>query len=281
MKNLIVNIFKTLFFFDLSVIIISVLPALVLPNVAFTKLLQQALIMIVPLILSVIFYFFVEKQRLGVPLGKHKFRSLFLGLGIGILPIAISVGILKIFKGISFSSFTFDSKLWIWLIALLFCVVASELLLRGYLFSLYKKHYGFIFATIVTTLFYISLNLNLFDKPKLYIANILLFNIMLCFLLDCTGSVLTTIMARFSYTSISCILFGGLYSEQGYPVILNTVFSGKTVFTGGEYRLEGSVITLFLTSLALLIILIRNYNLIPLIVNISKKVKKHIPFKRK
>lgn len=273
MKNLIINIFKTLFFFDLAVIIISLLPEVTASNEALLKLKQEALILIVPFVLTLIYYLFIEKRKIGPTFGKRKFHSLFLGIGIGILPIAICVGALKLLKGIDFAGINKPQYIWYWLAALLCNAIASELLYRGYLFSLYKKHYGLIFATVVTTLFYISFNTDLLNKPKIYIANITLFNILLCLLLEHSGSVITTIAARFTYSSISCILFGSLYSNTGYPTFLKVTFSGKALITGGEYRIEGSVIMLCITALALSIILIRKYELINLLVSTVKQLK--------
>ena len=278
MKNFIINIFKTLFFFDLAVIIISLLPQFKNENAALLKLMQEALTVTVPLFLSIIFYRFVEKRQVGVPKGKKKFKSAMKGLGIGFLIAGICVGLIWAFGFLKFTGFGSFKYIYYWLGALLCSAIAEELLLRGYLFNLYKKQYGLLFATVVTTMFFLSLNLTLFSKPKIYIAVIIILNILLCLLLDCTDSIFTTIFARFMYTAISCLLFGGLYSNQGYPVVLKTVFSGKTLFNGGNYKLEGSLITLIVLSIILLLTLIKKYALISHIKELIRLIKIGIPF---
>lgn len=281
MKNLIINIFKTLFFFDLAVIIISLLPQLKSENVALLKLMQEALTVTVPLFLSIVFYRFVEKRQVGVPVGKKKFKSAMKGLGIGFLIAGICVGLFWALGFLKFTGFGSLKYIYFWLGALLCSAIAEELLLRGYLFNLYRTQYGLLFATVVTTMFFLSLNLVLFSKPKIYIAVVILLNILLCLLLDCTNSVFTTIFARFMYTAISCLLFGGLYSNQGYPVILKTAFSGKELFNGSIYKLEGSLITFIVLSVILLLTLIKKYALISHIKKLIRLIKFGILYTKK
>lgn len=264
MKNLIVNIFKTLFFFDLAVIVIYLLPEITGGSAAMLKLKQEAVIAGVPLFLTLIYYFIIEKRKTGAPFNRHIFKAFFKGLAAGVIPLGIAVGLLVLFKELSFTGISKPERLWLWLGAILCNAIANELLLRGYLFNLYKKHYGFMFSAIVTTMLFASLDIELFNKPKLYIANILLLNFLLCLILEYTGSVIATVTARFMYTGISCLLFGSLPLSGGYPTVFETAVKGKALITGGEYGFEGSIITFAVLAFITLWLLTRKYKLISL-----------------
>lgn len=245
MKNLIVNVFKTLFFFDLAVLIFIRLPEITkASSEGMLKLKQEALIMAVPLVLTLIYYFLVERRKLGVPINRHVFKSIEWGLFSGIVPVGVVVGILFLMKKLKFISISKPEHIWLWLTAILCNTLAAELLLRGYLFKLFKKYYGFMFSAIVTTMLFISLDIKLLDKPKIYIANILLMNFLLCLILEFSGSIIATVIARFLYSGISCYMFGCMKLTGGYPTLLKTEVSGKALLTGGEYGLEGSLLTL-------------------------------------
>ena len=261
MKNLIVNIFKTLFFFDLAVFIFTILPEITkASSEGMLKLKQEALIMAVPLGLTLIYFFFVERRKLGVPINRHVFKSLGWGLLAGVVPVGVVVGTLFLMKKLKFISIAKPEHIWLWLAAILCNTLAAELLLRGYLFKLFKKHYGFMFSAIVTTMLFISLDIKLFDKPKIYIANILLMNFLLCLLLEYSGSMVATVLARFLYSGISCYMFGCMQLTGGYPTLLKTEVSGKVILTGGEYGLEGSLLTLIVLALFVAILMSIKYH---------------------
>jgi len=276
MKNLIVNVFKTLFFFDLAILIFVRLPEVTASNAALLKLKQEAIIMGVPLVLTLVYFFLVEKRKLGVPINRHVFKSIGWGLFSGIVPIGVTVGALFILKKLKFTGIEKPEHIWFWLAAMLCNTIAAELLLRGYLFKLFKKHYGFMFSAIVTTMLFLSIDIKLFDEGKIYIANIILLNFLLCLILEYSGSIVSTIIARFFYTGISCYLFGSIQLTGGYPTLLKYSLSGKKLFTGGEYGLEGSLVTLIVLGLFAAVLLIYKYRPIKMIKEIIKDISRSI-----
>lgn len=264
MNDLIKTIFKTLFFFDLGIIVLSVLPEFKFKNAALNNLCNMALCAVILIVFTVVFLKIVEKKTLR--LSAHPKKSAFLkGIGIGILFPAVILGIMFLFKVVSFSPFQKPEKiteLFYYTGALFCCSLACELLLRGYLFRLYKKHYGFLFSTVVTTLLFISFNLEIFKTGKIYSANIILINILLCFLLEYTRSFAAVVLARFFYSVITCIVLGTVSTSSQYPVFFNLVFSGKKLITGPENGFEASIITLIITSVITILLLNRKYNLL-------------------
>lgn len=163
---------------------------------------------------------------------------------------------MRLTKYLSFNGFNKVPQFWIYIIAVFFSAVAGELLIRGYLFKLYKKYYGLILATVITTLLFITANTEILSMSKKYIAVIVLLNIALCFLVDLSNTPAISIFARFIYCGLSGLILGGKLFTQEYPQLGNYILNGKKLYTGGKYLIEGSLITLIAVSI-LCFILIR------------------------
>ncbi len=265
MKNLIINAFKTLFFFDLAVVILYYLPELSASSNALAALYNEALRFMILAVLTFVYLRYVEKKKLTLSTGKTKFKHIITGIGAGLSLPAVVVAVMLLLKNITFSGVNKINYLYFWIPALLLNAIAGELLYRGYLFKLYKKHYGFLVAAVITTLLFTINNLEIFEKGAVFAANIILLNILLCLLLEFTGSVAVNITARFIYTFLSTFMLGSLNLPIEYPTFLKVAFSGNTLLGGGENRLEGSVILLLLSSVIVVLLLNKKYKLIPLI----------------
>lgn len=275
MKNLIVNIFKTLFFFDLALILIAVIPDYKTENLGYLTLWREGIAFLVVGILSVIFYKKVEKEPIPPKIKKikkdktkkvknkkkGKFKFILLGLFTGALIPALYVGAMWILKGYNFVCFNKIPQIWVWIIAIFLNAAAGELLIRGYLFRLYKKFYGFIIATVVTTALFVSMHSEILDMNRTYFWIIILLNLLLCFLLEYTKTIYFTVFARFTYTFISGFMFGGNVFVQKYPTFANFVFKGKPKFTGGDLMVEGSMLTLILLSVTVFLMFAFKYKI--------------------
>lgn len=261
MKKLIINIFKTFLFFDLSLIIIDKLPVISGKNTALVFLKNTLLSFFVVAVLSLIFVLAVEKNKFKISF-KKSFKKIYQGAICGVFLPAIGTLAAFVFKKVSFGKFSLPDGLIFWLIALLLWSVMTEILLRGYLFTLYKKHYGFTVSAIVTTLLSLSLDITLFSHSKLYIANMILFNIMLCFILEHTGSVIAIVSARFVFFLLNTVLLGFAYPLDGYPSLLQPIFSGNKLLNGGEYGILGSILTLVILSLVTAYSIYKRYNVL-------------------
>jgi len=259
MKNLIVNIFKTLFFFDLSIILLAALPEHKTGGAAVINLWNEGTACVLLLILTLIFHKFAEKKKFPIKKGISNLKYLPLGILSGaVIPVTYTL-VLRITKGYNFDGFNKVPKLWMWILAIFLSALWNELLLRGYLFRLYKKHYGFFASTVITTALFITMNHEILKFSKKNLAIIILFNILLCFLLEITDSVIFTVFARFSYTFISGMMFGSAYLFTEYPMFAKYNFKGKNGLTGGKYLLEGSNITLIVLIITLILIFTFKY----------------------
>lgn len=243
-KNLIVNIYKTLFFFDLAIVVAYYIPDIKTENPALLTLWREGVFLGVTLAFTLFFIKAVEKNRLRVFNFKNKLRHYSLGLITAVIPLSVTVLPLWIFKSIRFNGAQKTSGIVFWLIALLFEAAVNELLLRGYLFRLYRKYYSLPVVTAVISLLFISLNINVFSHGVIYALNMLLTNIILCLLAEYSYSLLAPITARFFYNLISGFLLGSYTLSSEYPAVINTLWSGNRYIAGGDMKLEGSLILL-------------------------------------
>lgn len=244
MKNLIVNIYKTLFFFDLAIVIAYYIPDLKTENPALLTLWREGVFFAVALAFTLFFIRAVEKNKLQVFNFKNKLRHYSLGLITAVIPLGITVLILWLLKSLKLNGAEKTGGIAFWLIALLFEAAANELLLRGYLFKLYRKYYSLPVVTAVVTLLFISLNISVFSHGVIYAVNMILTNVILCLLAEYSYSILAPITARFFYNVVSGFLLGSLTVSAEYPALINTLWSGNKYLSGGDMKLEGSVILL-------------------------------------
>ena len=91
MKNLIINIYKTLFFFDLSIVIAYYLPSVKTKNAAVSNLWREGVFFTVMLIFTLLFKTAVEHNRLKIFNTANKFRHYSIGLITGITPLVLTV----------------------------------------------------------------------------------------------------------------------------------------------------------------------------------------------
>lgn len=262
MKNLIINIFKTLFFFDLAVILITLLPEVQNKNPALQKLIEECLPLGIVLILTLLFILVIERKKLKLPIERNIPKSLLWGLITGSAIPVVFLAVTAATKHFSFISFIKTEHLIYWILGLLANAIFAEALFRGYLFVLYKKFYGFIFATVVTTLLYLSFNFAIFSESKNYIANIILFNVLLCFLLEYSNSIITTITARFVYTVLSGLMLGSIPLANDYPTIINHTFKPHKILIGKDVPIEKSTFVLIVLIVLTVLFVHKKYDLI-------------------
>ena len=244
MKNLIVNIYKTLFFFDLAIVIAYYIPNIKTENQALLDLWREGIFLAVMIIFTALFLKFAEHGTLKVFNTKNKLRHYSIGLLTAIIPLGITVAALWLLKMLTFSGTSKAEHIILRLLSLLFNIVATELLLRGYLFRLYRKYYSIPVTTAVITALFISLNLYMLSDGVIYTVNMLIMNITLCLVAEYTRSVLAPVTAHFIYNAVSSLVFGSFEASEAFLPLLNVSFSGNKYLSGGDMKLEGSVIML-------------------------------------
>lgn len=251
MSNLIKNIFKTLLFFDLIVVIDHYFLNFKNSNPALNVLINESAVLALVLAFTLFFVRIVEKKTITIPIKEKTVAAIKLGGICGLFVTFLGTVVFVLLDKIEFLGINKPTKIYYYIPALLINAIASELLLRGYLFSLYKKHYTFLGATGITTALFIALKTDLYPKNLLLLINLALLNILLCFIYEFTNSFLAVVSARFSYTLISVFALGSLRLQYDYPVLLKVE----------GMALENSKIYTVLLCLVLLFFLCQKYKL--------------------
>ena len=70
-------------------------------------------------------------------------------------------------------------------------------------------------------------------------------------MLEYTGSLLAPIVFHFIWNTIGGIILNCLSLADDYPHLLNAVFTGNSILTGGIYKIEGSAV-LFIINIILI-----------------------------
>ncbi len=248
MKNLIFNIYKTLFFFDFAVIVIYFIPDIKLENPALLALWRESMSFAAVVFFTLFFTRVVEKKKLKVPFFNNKLRNYSTGLVCGIIVSAVPVLLLWPFKMFEITGQNSVKGIVFWLLAILFNTMTAELLLRGYLFRLYRRYYSFTVTTVIIVLLYVSLNLTLFSRGLIISVNLLALNILLCLVTEYTNSVFTPITASFVYTAVSSFVLGSYSLGEEYPSLFNTSFKGIKYLSGGEQGPLGGLVLFAVTA---------------------------------
>ena len=129
MKNLIVNIYKTLFFFDLAIVIAYYIPNIKTENQALLDLWREGIFLAVMIIFTALFLKFAEHGTLKVFNTKNKLRHYSIGLLTAIIPLGITVAALWLLKMLTFSGTSKAEHIILRLLSLLFnccCVGISS-----------------------------------------------------------------------------------------------------------------------------------------------------------
>ncbi len=248
LKNFFVCIYKTFFFFDVAVIILHFLPVLTKGSAARIAFFTEGRSLLVLAILTLIFYLLAERRQLPFFPWKPKWRSLLAGFACGALPLLLTCAILKVLHRLSFGTRQSFGQIFLWMAALLLNATVTELLLHGYLFRLYRKFCNFAVTAILLSVLYLSLHATLFSESRICLLNGLLFNLLLCLLVEYTGSLYPSILAGFSYRLAGSLLLGTI-DFVGNPTLFSIILSGKAWLSGGSDGLEGSAVLLLLNAL--------------------------------
>lgn len=252
LKNLINPILKTILFFIGWSILISLTPDIKGNNPAYLRLWWEFSPFIAVLLFSFVFSFIIDKGKNKIPVFKNFSKNLFRGVILGLFWLGSVVLILSLTRTMVIQGSNSISLLWVWILASFFNVIMQELLVRGYLYQLWKQKYNVFVATIVTTSLFTLVHGGAFEAGFIAVINVVSTSILLTVLLEYTESIIAPIMAHFIWNTIGSIVLGGVSLASDYPNLFNSVFKGNTLLSGGNYKIEGSIIVLVVNIILIL-----------------------------
>lgn len=249
MKKLLSVLAKAIVFFVGWLLLASRIPIPATDNDAVWRLYAELIPCITILIFTAIFLK-IDRCQVRIPIAGNPIRSSIIGFVTGALWIAVSVIILMVVGAIDFSKSAPIPMLWLWLLSALLNTIMQELLVRGYLYQLIKANYGIAPAVICMTLLFTLLHGGALEAGLLPVLNVLTASLLMTAVLEYTGSLLAPILTHFVWNGVGGILLGGVSLADDYPSLLHMTTHGSALLSGGDCKIEGSIVVL-LTNLVL------------------------------
>lgn len=252
MKKFLGVLFKILFFFIGWVCFTALLIPPSLNNAAIWR-------EVIPLVIIIVFtllFWLLEKRRINILLFNSPLKSIGIGIVTGCVWLGSAVLIMYLLGNINFRGSNQISLLGIWFGSVFMNAMMQELLIHGYIYQLIKEKYNIILSTIITTGLFTLMHGGAFEAGISPVLNVLTMSLLMTVILEYTASLLTPIMIHFVWNAIGSLLLGGVSLADDYPHVLNAIFSGNKLISGGIYKIEGSIIVLLLNILLITIFII-------------------------
>ena len=254
---------KFLLFFIAWSILISLFiyePSFAKESPALLRLWFELIPLALTVFMSLIFVYIVErKNQIKISLSQNLIKDTVIGTILGLFWIISVLGIANFLGILRIGKYTSVNSLYIWILAILLNVAMQELMMRGYLFSLVEKNYNKSIATITTTILFVLMHGGAFEAGFIAVLNVFTTSILLSIILIYTKGLVVPILMHFMWNCIDRLV--GVVSLAGdYPEIFNSYLSGVSILSGGDAKIEGSIIVLIFNILLILgIVVYYNY----------------------
>lgn len=248
MKNFFSTILKVIIFFVGWAILASVLPIPATSNDAVWRFWAELMPFLAIVIVTLVFWL-IDRRRVPIRfIGTHIGGSALIGIGVGVGWIVIAAAILFAGGWMHVSDVQSVGQLPIWLIALFLNTIMQELLVRGYLYQRLRQSFNIPVAAVVSTMLFLLCHGGALEAGWLPCANIVLMSLFMTVVLEWTESLIAPILIHFLWNSIGGILLGGVSLADDYPHLVDLSMHGSPLFSGGPFKIEGSVVVLALNT---------------------------------
>lgn len=242
MKKLIGIILKTIFF--LIVWIILLIPNPQFNNDAYQRLWLEFQPLVAIIIPTILFVLIAERNKIKVPIKQGFFKNSIIGIALGVLWLGSVITFLLLTNTMNIQGQNNINLIWIWILAVLLNAATQELLVRGYLYQLWKQKYNVVAAIVLTTAIFTIMHAGAFEAGIIPVLNVISMSVFITLLLEYTGTLIAPIVAHFVWNAIGAIILGGVSLAPDYPNLFNSTFQGNSLLSGGIYKIEGSIIVL-------------------------------------
>lgn len=247
MKQFIITSLKAIIFF-LGWAVCTAFGTIPSDNPAIWRLGAETLPLLYILVFSIIFWL-IEKRNIEIIRFREPIQNISLGISVGAVWLGCTVTIMCLTGTLSFSGSNPISNLAVWLFACFLNVIMQELLVRGYIYQLVKSKYNAAASIIVTTILFTALHGGAFEAGMVAVLNVMTMSVFISLVLEYTDSLIAPILIHTVWNSVGAIVLGGVSLADDYPHLLNVVFHGNKLLSGGSCKMEGSIIVLILNVL--------------------------------
>ena len=130
----------------------------------------------------------------------------------------------------------------LWITSASINVVMQELLVRGYIYQLLKKDYNIFVAVLVSTVLFTAMHLGAFEAGFIPVVNVITMCLFTTVLYETERNLLAPIMAHAVWNIIGAIFLGCVNLAEDYPHMFTLISSQNILLSGGEYKIEASII---------------------------------------
>lgn len=128
---------------------------------------------------------------------------------------------------------------------------SEELLTRGYLLPVITQQHNKIYAVAVSSLLFSAFHLANSDISLVALINIALFGLLMCLYVIWKKNLWGVCGIHASWNCFQGSVFGiEVSGNSGYSSLITTHLKGSELLTGGQFGLEGSLLTMLLLSVA-------------------------------
>ena len=132
--------------------------------------------------------------------------------------------------------------------------IFEELLSRGYLLPYLQKHYGVVWAVMLSSLFFAAMHLANDHLGAVGLISIFLAGVLLAQLRLVYHNLWVPIGVHFIWNYLQGPVYGFSVSGNATESILIPIFEAPSLINGGEFGIEGSIVTLVVLSGAILML---------------------------
>ena len=243
MKKIGITVIKSLGFFLGWAILVSILPLSSSKEQAIWRLWAEITPLLAIAAFTLIFWL-AEKKNVKLHLFDNPVKGMVLGIIAGIVWLAIPVLVMYAAKIIHVDGTNLINLFPVWVLAVFLNTIMQELLVRGYLYQMLKQKHNIIVAAIVTTILFTALHGGAFEAGLVPVVNVLTMSLLMTVILEYSGSLIAPTIMHFMWNGIGALVLGGVSLADDYPHLLNMIFSGSKLLSGGECKIEGSIVVL-------------------------------------
>ncbi len=243
LKKIMITIAECLCFFLGWAVLSAVLPLSDSDNPAVWRLWAE----VTPLLSIILFTFIfwmLEKKSICLYLFDNPVKGILTGIITGALWLGIPVVIMKLMDIIEFCGRNDIPFFSVWMLAVFLNVIMQELLVRGFLYQMLKQKYHIVVSIIVTTALFTLLHGGAFEAGVVPVLNVLTMSLLMTVILEYSGSMIAPTVMHFLWNGTGALVLGGVSLADDYPHLLNMVFLGSDLLSGGKCKIEGSIIVL-------------------------------------
>lgn len=218
---------------------------------------------IIPLAVLLIFtavFLLIEKRTVHIPVKQNLVKGFFAGTIGGFVWIGIAATVLLLLKQLIVDGKNDISFLWLWVVSAFINVIMQELLVRGYIYQLLKNKYNLVVAVIFTTVLFTVMHGGAIEVGLLPVVNVITMCLFTTALYEAEGTLVAPIMAHAVWNIVGALFLGGVSLADDYPHILTLAASANTILSGGDYKIEASIITTILNVTLMVVFYIRYLN---------------------